>query len=193
MTDERLLEKASRGDETAFVELYQRHRSGVFRFAYRLLGTIELAEDITHDCFVGLIKNPLRFDPSRAMLRTYLYAAVRNLAMKHMRSSRRDLAVDELAVEPATPDGAGPLEELLDQEVSNVVRRAIADLPPLQREVLVLFEYEQLSMAEIAEVVTTDVGSVKSRLFRARQSLKKSLAPYMDDAPRVVAVGELCK
>ena len=86
MTDERLLKRASRGDEAAFLLLYERHRDAVYRFAYRMLGRAALAEDVTHDCFLSLIKQPARFDPSRAVrLRTYLYAAARNLAMKHFR------------------------------------------------------------------------------------------------------------
>ena len=71
MTDERLLGKASRGDEAAFLELYKRHRDPVFRFAYRMLGSMELAEDVAHDCFLSLLKKPEGFDPRRgASLRT---------------------------------------------------------------------------------------------------------------------------
>ena len=81
VTDERLLERAASGDGTAFQILYERYRDGIFRFAYRLIGSIEAAEDVTHDCFLSLIKEPGRYDPGRASLRTYLYAAARNLAL----------------------------------------------------------------------------------------------------------------
>ena len=90
MTDEELLTEASRGDEAAFVELYRRHRDAVFRFAYRVLGSIEPAEDIAHDCFLSLIQQPHRFDPARGSLRTYLFGAARNLAMKHFRRTGHD-------------------------------------------------------------------------------------------------------
>ena len=79
-----MLERASAGDQSAFLELYERHRQAIFRFAYRLLGSVEMAEDITHDCFLGVIRKPENFDPSRASLRTYMYAAARNLAMKQL-------------------------------------------------------------------------------------------------------------
>ena len=72
----------------------------------------------------------------------------------------------------------GPLHQLLDAELSQAVLRAIDDLSPLQREALVLFEYEELTLGEIAVVVGADVGTVKGRLHRARQSLKRQLAPY---------------
>ena len=81
MTDERLLNRASRGDEAAFLLLYERHRDAVFRFAYRLLGSVGSAEDVTHDCFLSLLKQPGKFDASRASLRTYLLAAARNLSI----------------------------------------------------------------------------------------------------------------
>jgi len=71
------------------------------------------------------------------------------------------------------------LQRLLIAEVSEVVRQAIGDLPPLQREALILFEYEELSLAEIAEIAGVDIGTVKSRLYRARQRLKILLAPYL--------------
>jgi len=87
MTDERLLEQAASGDETAFAVIYERHRGLVFRFAYRLSQSREMAEEITHDCFLSLIKEPRRFKTreQRASLRTYLCAAARNLAFKRLR------------------------------------------------------------------------------------------------------------
>jgi RNA polymerase sigma-70 factor (ECF subfamily) len=68
-SDIALLERAGRGDETAFVLLYERHRDVLFRFSWRMLGQVETAEDVTHDCFVGLLAHPERYEPSRASLR----------------------------------------------------------------------------------------------------------------------------
>jgi RNA polymerase sigma-70 factor (ECF subfamily) len=92
MTDERLLEQAASGDETAFAVIYERHRGLVFRFAYRLSQSREVAEEITHDCFLSLIKEPQRFktQEQRASLRTYLCAAARNLAFKRLRRAGAD-------------------------------------------------------------------------------------------------------
>jgi RNA polymerase sigma-70 factor, ECF subfamily len=193
MTDERLLAEAGRGREAAFLELYERHRDAVFRFAYRLLGSVELAEDVTHDCFLSLLRRPASFDPRRASLKTYLLAATRNLAMKHFRSLRGEDALEELTNEPSGPKAREPLRRLLDEELAVAVRQAIDELPPLQREALVLFEYEELPLSEIAAIAGTDVGTVKARLYRARQSLKKRLAPYIKSSLAEVTVDEVLK
>jgi RNA polymerase sigma-70 factor (ECF subfamily) len=192
MTDERLLALASRGDEAAFLTLYQHYRDTVFRFAYRLLGSTELAEDVAHDCFLSLLRHPERFDASRATLKTYLLAAARNLAMKHFRGARSVEALDDLADEPRVHERHGPLDQLLNQELSEAVRSAIENLQPLQREALVLFEYEELTLNEIAQVVGADTGTVKARLHRARASLKRQLAPYFK-RPQEAPVDEVLK
>ncbi|HKQ99558.1 MAG TPA: RNA polymerase sigma factor [Pyrinomonadaceae bacterium] len=193
MTDERLLAEAGRGDEAAFLTLYERHRDSVFRFAYRLLGSVELAEDVAHDCFLSLLKRPEGFDPGRAALKTYLLAAARNLAMKHFRGLRGEDALEDLSEEPPQPERLGPLRQLLDDELAREVRRAIEELPPLQREALVLFEYEGLALSDIALVVGSDTGTVKARLHRARQRLKKQLAPYFQSHRETAIVDEVLK
>ncbi len=178
VTDERLLEQAAGGDGTAFQILYERYRDPIFRFAYRLLGSVEAAEDIAHDCFLSLIKEPGRFDPERASLRTYMYAAARNLAAKRYNSFARETAIDFVADELHVAEGQGPMAQVLDNELTGEVERAIASLPPLQREALVLFEYEDLSLAEIAAVVGAESNTVKARLFRAREKLRVRLDRY---------------
>jgi len=183
MTDEQLLGQAIAGDETAFLELYQRHREPVYRFAYRLTASVELAEDIAHDCFLGLMERPQLFDAGRGELRTYLYGSVRNLANKHFRRATRD--VDDTGLsEIAAPEREGrPLTGLIEDERARAVQAAIAQLPDLQREALILFEYEELSMEQIATVVAADLSAVKSRLHRARQNLRKILAPLLTASP----------
>jgi len=178
-TDAQLLERASGGDEDAFLFLYRGHRDTVFRFAYRLLGSIDTAEDITQDCFLSVLKHPERFDETRASLRTYLCAAARNLAMKHFRHAGREIGVEEISEEIARAHAPEqPLRKLLNEELALKVRQAVEELPTLQREALVLFEYEDFSLAEIAAITGADTGTIKSRLHRARQRLRQTLAPY---------------
>jgi RNA polymerase sigma-70 factor, ECF subfamily len=179
-TDELLLQKAVDGDQAAFLELYDRYRQLIFRFAYRLLGSVELAEDVTHDCFLSLIRKPENFRPERASLKTYLYAAARNLALKYFRNQGREAGMDELTQEPQESPRRGPLRRLLDEELAHHVREAVFSLPPLQREALILFEYEGLSLNEVAEIAGTDAGAIKARLYRAREGLRRSLKPYLD-------------
>jgi len=175
-----LLEKAGAGDPAAFMELYERHRDPVFRFAYRLSGSVEGAEDITHDCFLSLIKKPANFQPGRASLRTYLMSAARNLWLKELRTSTREFAVDELDQDRLVSFDREPLDRVLDDELSRKVQQAVADLPPLQKEALVLFEYEGMALSEIAAMIGTDVGAIKSRIHRARERLRSVLGPYLE-------------
>ena len=187
-TDEQLLEQAAHGNTAAFQILYERYRDPIFRFAYRLLGSVEAAEDVAHDCFLSLIKEPGRFDSTRASLRTYLYAAARNLAAKRYHNLGRETAIEELADELQTTERNEPIRRVLNDELAGEVERAISELPPLQREALVLFEYEDLSLAEIAAVVGADSGTVKGRLFRAREKLRTRLDRYFRIGREAVTV-----
>jgi RNA polymerase sigma-70 factor (ECF subfamily) len=186
VTDEDLLSSARQADEAAFLRLYERHRAPLFRFAYRMLGSTEAAEDAVHDCFLSLMSNPERFDAARASLRTYLYAAVRNLSLKRIRQRTGETALDDLMEERG--EGEEPLRKVLDAELSEVVRGAVESLPQLQRESLILFEYEGLSLSEIALVVEADVGTVKSRLHRARVQLRKLLGAYLESRQETLVV-----
>ena len=177
VTDEGLLSKAAGGDPTAFQVLYERYRDPIFRFAYRLLGSVEAAEDVAHDCFLSLIRDPSRFDSNRASLRTYMYATARNLAAKRYHTVGRETPLDDLTDEPVVAERHA-VAQLLADELAEEVAQAVAGLPPLQREALVLFEYDELSLAEIGEVVGADPNTVKARLFRARQKLRARLDWY---------------
>jgi RNA polymerase sigma factor, sigma-70 family len=187
-TDERLLEDASHGKTAAFQVLYERYRDPIFRFAYRMLGSVEAAEDVVHDCFLGLIKEPGRFDSTKASLRTYLYAAARNQAAKRYLNSNREAGIEELPREPQMAAHLEPIRQVLDNELAGEVQRAIESLPPLQREALVLFEYEDLSLAEIGAIVGADSNAVKARLFRARDKLRARLERYFRIGREAVTV-----
>jgi RNA polymerase sigma-70 factor (ECF subfamily) len=187
-TDERLLEDATQGKTAAFQILYERYRDPIFRFAYRMLGSVEAAEDVVHDCFLGLIKEPGRFDSTKASLRTYLFAAARNQAAKRYLKSNRESRIEELAREPQMAAHLDPIRQVLDNELAGEVQRAIESLPPLQREALVLFEYEDLSLAEIGAIVGADSNTVKARLFRARDKLRARLERYFRIGREAVTV-----
>lgn len=190
-TDESLLERARTGDEDAFLSIYTRHRVAMFRFACRLLGDSSAAEDVTHDCFLSLFKHPERFDAARgATLRTYLFAAVRNLSLKQFRRAAQETLIDEAADEQRAPDAEQPLSRVLEAELSAAVRAAVEGLPALQREVLILFEFENLSLQEIAVVVGTEANTVKSRLARARAGLRRALAPHLERRAELVGASE---
>jgi RNA polymerase sigma-70 factor (ECF subfamily) len=188
MTDEQLLQRACHGDEAAFLLLYERHREAVFRFAYRMLGVSAQAEDVTHDCFLSLIRRPEGFDGTRARLRTYLLSAARNISLKTLSRRGQEVTLEEFNEEPGLERAEEPLRKLLDEELAFEVSRAVGNLPPLQREALVLFEYEELSLKEIAAIAETDVGTVKARLHRARRRLKRELEPYWKSSQEIVVL-----
>jgi RNA polymerase sigma-70 factor, ECF subfamily len=174
MTEADLVREARQGVEPAFLAIYQRHRSPVFQFAWRLTGSAAAAEDVTQECFLALVRGAA-FDGDRGTLRTYLFGIARNLVLRRLRISGREA---EEAAEAVAPIDV--LGDLLAAERSELVARAVAGLPVLQREALVLFTYEELSLEEIAEITGADVGAVKSRLRRARESLHTRLAPVLD-------------
>jgi RNA polymerase sigma-70 factor, ECF subfamily len=170
--DSRLLTEARRGDEGSFLSLYYRYRTPLYRFAYRLTASMTAAEDVVQECWVAILQGGA-FDGRRSA-RAYLFGVARNLAFARLRVSGRES--DEAA--DAETDG-GPFEDALSGERSEAVARAIGALPPLQREALILFEYEDLSLEEIAAVAGVEVGAVKARLHRARETLRRRLAPLM--------------
>jgi RNA polymerase sigma-70 factor (ECF subfamily) len=175
-----LLLKAGRGDEAAFLLLYERHRTVVFRFACRMLGSSSQAEDVTQECFLSVLRRPEAFRAERASLRTYLCAIARHLALKQLRRQGQETLVDDPPERASSgTEGKDPLRKVMDEEAAEAVREAVQTLPPLQREAVLLFEYEDMSLADIAAVCEIDVGTVKSRLHRARERLRRTLAPFM--------------
>jgi RNA polymerase sigma-70 factor (ECF subfamily) len=103
-------------------------------------------------------------------MKTYLFSIARNLALKHYRDYRREAPLEGEA-EPA----ADPRATL---ELRSAAAEAVAALPQLQQEALILFAYEGVTLEEIAGIVGAEVGTVKSRLHRAREALRRTLAPY---------------
>ena len=173
-----LLKAARKGKQAAFADLYDEHHLPLFRFAYHLTGSSEDAEDIVQECFLALLRPDCSFDDRRTSLRTYLFGAVRNQASKRFR--RRE---DATAEPEAPPDLRSPESQALRAELETSVSRAVLGLPETQREILILAHYEQLPLAEIAEVVGIEVGAVKSRLQRARGALREMLAEYAERLP----------
>lgn len=172
--DSELLGATRAGDEAAFLELYERHKDRVYRFAYRMTGSPDLARDVTQSCFVALLDGASRYDANRAGLGTYLCAAARNICLRHATRSWRERPLSA-SVELRPSRVPSPEQELLADERARLVRAAILALAPLHREVLILAEYEELGIAAIAEIVGAEVGAVKVRLHRARRRLRAVL------------------
>lgn len=178
-TPEQLIRDARQGKEKALLRLFDENHLPLFRFAWRLTGSVADAEDIVQDCFLALLRPDCAFDPARAQIRTWLFGAVRNQWLKRLRRPR-------LQVESEPADHRTPETEAQRGEIGAAVGSAIAALPDTQREVLLLAHYEQLSLAEIAEITQLEIAAVKSRLQRARAAMRETLADFAPQTERVL-------
>jgi RNA polymerase sigma-70 factor (ECF subfamily) len=175
-SDDELVRLMRTGDEDAFILLYRRSHAGIYRFVLQMCGSPALAEDITQDVFLVLIRGTESFDAARGSLNAFLYGVARNQMLYRLRRERFyvPLEVEQSLEECANPK---PLDELTRTEMVDAVRRAVLSLPERYREVVVLCDLEELSYVESAQILRCAVGTVRSRLHRARALLLEKLQP----------------
>jgi RNA polymerase sigma-70 factor (ECF subfamily) len=177
MEDSFLINQTLTGQQDAFRLLILRHQRGVFRFLGVLGFRGQAAEDLAQEAFLRAFRHLGGFDPSRAKFSTWLFTIVRNLAANeaaraHHRHADRELESAPGLVDPA-PD---PLQQALASERQGRLREALARLPDILRTALLLTRVEGLSLEEVAKVEHCAVGTVKSRVFRARELLRAALS-----------------
>jgi len=168
-TDEQLMVAFSRGSMDAFSELFLRYKQPLYGFFRRRVTDQAQAEELTQDTFFAIVRASSRYEP-RALFRTYLYA----IAFKILRSYRRKTALRATLFGNEAGSRQPVLETHSDAELW--VRQAVAKLERLDREILLLREFERLSYAEIADLLRLPLNTVRSRLFRARMALRDLLA-----------------
>ena len=173
-SDEQLLAAARTGDETAFTLLYRRRQGPIYRFALHMSGDPAVAEDVLQETFLTLIEQSDRFDAARGPLLSFLYGIARNMVRRRADKNRPQEA-DESAAEAAAADDV--LADLSRRETIAHVRRAVLNLPRDYREVVVLCDLEGASYEEAALALECPVGTVRSRLSRARSLLAQRLEP----------------
>jgi len=177
VSDEQLMLAFSKGSTEAFTELFARYKQPLFGFFRRRVAYPAHAEELTQETFLAVVRAASRYQP-RALFRTYLYA----IGFKILRVYRRKAAFRatfqgaQAASEPA-------VKTTTDAEVS--LRHAIGKLERMDREILLLREFEELSYMEIAELLNLPVNTVRSRLFRARMALRELLT-----APAIKPLGQ---
>jgi RNA polymerase sigma-70 factor (ECF subfamily) len=197
LTDDGLLRRMMAGDEDAFTLLYHRRHPSIFRFAVHMSGNVAVAEDVTQEVFMALIRDAKRFDPARGTLGGFLLGVARNHLRKRWEQDRRSVPLaedaDELGHTLAGPVGSANGNKKVGSngngsnafrnshdvftslETVGRVRQAIRTLPETYREAVVLCDLEEMSYEEAAEVLDCPVGTVRSRLHRARALLLEKL------------------
>lgn len=179
-----LLGRAQSGDMDAFAELQTRLEAPIRRFVWRLIGSSPEEDDILQDSLIALYLNLGRIDPPEN-LRPYLFRIVRNRCYDLLRKRRRfeQVSLDEEPVESWVSLSEPPLTGSQPEEVAHwlmvqmEVQAAMERLPELQRQTLILYSEENLSYQEIAEAMNTSMGTVKSRLFYAKKTLRQLVSP----------------
>jgi RNA polymerase sigma-70 factor (ECF subfamily) len=171
--DLQLIHAMAAGDRGALDELYARHGGGILSFLYARLGDRGLAEEVLQDVMLAAWRNASQFR-GESRVRTWLLVIARNRALNALRGPRVALTSLDDVYEIQSPD-TEPIERLQRNVNQTTVREAIRGLPAQQREVLVLVFYHQLSGPEVAQVLGITLGTVKSRLHRAKEALKRSL------------------
>jgi RNA polymerase sigma-70 factor (ECF subfamily) len=180
-SDHELLERIAAGDENAFTTFYRRYQNRIYRFALQMSGRTNTAEEVTQEVFMAIIQQTGRWNPERGGVPAYLYGIARNHVLRCLERDRRYVAIDfgERESESVDEDRSrtiDPLWDLTREERGETVRRAVSTLPPIYREVIVLCELQELSYQEAAAAAGCAVGTIRSRLHRARELLLKKLS-----------------
>jgi RNA polymerase sigma-70 factor, ECF subfamily len=157
-------------DPEEFTSIYRQNSSGIYRFAVHMSGSRTVAEEVTQETFLMLIHNPGSFDPNRGTVTAFLYGVARNLVKRHLERDRRQQYLDDIEEEFAAP-ASDLLADLTQRENLDSLRDAVAALPPKYREVVVLCDLQELSYEAAAAAIGCAVGTIRSRLHRARALL----------------------
>jgi RNA polymerase sigma-70 factor, ECF subfamily len=192
-TDEQLVHKSQEDDERAFGELVGRYESKVYSLALKMLRNPEDAEDVLQDTFLRAYRGIKSFK-GNSTFSTWIYRITANSALMRLRKRQLPTVSIDDADEREAPiniaDWApGPVEQMLNQETQAAMTEAIEALPPEFRQVFVLRDIEELSNAEVAEILDLSVAAVKSRLHRARLKVRNRLATYFSEPRTRRAMG----
>jgi RNA polymerase sigma-70 factor (ECF subfamily) len=171
--DEDLLDRIASGETAALEVLFRRRQQNVYRFALHLTGSPSMADDVTQDVFVTVIRDAARFERGRAAVPVWLCGIARNFVRRRLAVDRGSTSIDadeglEAALPAASPH---PLDDLTSAEAVESLRRGILSLPLRYREVLVLCDLQESSYLDAAAALECPVGTVRSRLNRARALL----------------------
>jgi len=176
--DEEIMTRLAAGDPAALRELYEKHGRALLRFSAAMCRSRQSAEDLVHDTFVALLRGPSLFDPAQGSVFGYLCGVLRHRISRHYRQQKRWVALDSSDETPVTLDreSPGPADEIARSQVTAAFRRALLELPLQHREIIALCDLEELPYQTVAGILDCPIGTVRSRLHRARALLTLRLA-----------------
>ena len=177
MDDERLLERACKGDADAVSRLFARYQAPIYRYAVHMCGR-DAGDDIVQETFLTVMRQPGRYDPARGQVVGYLFGIARHLALRRLTSQGTCAFSGDVDEVDQTAGAAQEtvLDSLTRTETVAAVRAAVRSLPPQYREVIILCELQEMEYAAAAGIIQCPVGTVRSRLHRARMLLSSKLA-----------------
>jgi len=176
LSDQELMRIVQAGDFSPASEIYDRYSGRIYNFAFRFLRNAEAAEDAVQEVFVKMLKHANQFHGD-AKLSTWLFSITANWCRDYLRKSdNKPKESDDVLVTLPTPSELAPDRTLERRENEKLVRKALEALTAEQREAILLSRYHGLSYAEIAQIAGCSEGAVKTRVFRAMETLKKTLA-----------------
>src|SRR4051812_17756402 len=189
LSDQELMRIVQGGDLSPASEIYDRYSGRIYNFAFRFLKNSEAAEDAVQEVFVKMIRHANQFHGD-AKLSTWLFSITANWCRDYLRKAdNKAKETEEVLIALPAPLEHGPDRTLERRESEQLVRRALQELTPEQREAILLSRYQGLSYAEIAQIAGCSEGAVKTRVFRAMETLKKTLAGSGETPRRVAPVG----
>ena len=175
LNDQELMRIVQSGDYSPASEIYDRYSGRIYNFAFRFLKNSEAAEDATQEVFVKMLKHANQFHGD-AKLSTWLFSITANWCRDYLRKAdNKSKESDDVLLTLPTPSELAPDRNLERRQTEQRVRRALESLTAEQREAILLSRYQGLSYAEIAQIAGCSEGAVQTRVFRAMETLKKTL------------------
>ncbi len=180
--EEKLIKKMAKGDRDAFAELVELYKDKVYQVSYRMLGNAQEAEDVAQETFLRVYANIGNYDPSYKFS-TWIYRIATNLCIDHLRKRKQVYSLDKQVEgtdgldwhDRLADQSPNPEETLLTGELQGQVQQAIESLTPKYRSIITLRYIEDLSLNEISEVLKLPVSTIKTRIHRGREALRKKL------------------
>ncbi len=202
LEDHRLVSALQAGDERAYEQLIERFQHPVYNLAYRLLNDQADASDVAQEVFLKIFRNVGNFRGDSS-LRTWVYRIAVNESHNRrrwlFRHRRGETGIDETFEDsdsrekPLMDSGETPFDFTVNREALLLLEEALAGINPVFRAALVLREIEDMSYDEIADILEVSIGTVKSRIVRGREALRRNLATRLDPAPSLQLVPRIAK